>query len=247
MALSLQDAAGRTINVTLPRLNQQDANKLPRKPWKRLEYQVLSGNIAYVALRTFGDNDVDADFDAAFPEIRKNDALILDVRENGGGSSNIGWVILGYLTDQPFSDTQWRTRDYKPAFRAWGTLEKWYSQGSSPLAPHGPDPYRKPVVVLTGAHTYSAGEDFAVVFDAMKRGKIIGEPTGGSTGQPLPIDLPGGGSARICTKHDRYPDGREFVGVGIHPDVVVHPTVADFRAGRDTVLEAALRELHRSK
>jgi len=102
------------------------------------------------------------------------------------------------------------------------------------------------VVVLTSAHTYSAAEDFAVVFDAMKRGKIVGEPSGGSTGQPLVIALPGGGSARICTKHDRYPDGKEFVGVGIQPDIVVRPTVADFRAGRDTVLDAAIRELERS-
>jgi C-terminal processing protease CtpA/Prc len=74
----------------------------------------------------------------------------------------------------------------------------------------------------------------------MKRGTIIGEPTGGSTGQPLIFDLPGGGYARVCSKHDRYPDGKEFVGVGVQPNVVVHPNIADFRAGRDTVLLAAL-------
>jgi C-terminal processing protease CtpA/Prc len=126
-------------------------------------------------------------------------------------------------------------------------MEKWYSQGASELAPHGADPYRKPVVVLTSAHTYSAAEDFAVVFDAMKRGEIIGEPTGGSTGQPLQFPLPGGGAARICTKHDRYPDGKEFVGVGVQPAVLVHPTVKDFRAGRDTVLEAAILEVQHLK
>jgi len=79
----------------------------------------------------------------------------------------------------------------------------------------------------------------------MKRGRIVGEPTGGSTGQPLSIALPGGGSFRICTKHDRYPDGKEFVGVGVQPQVVVHPSIEDFRAGRDTVLEAALKLLVR--
>jgi C-terminal processing protease CtpA/Prc len=97
--------------------------------------------------------------------------------------------------------------------------------------------------MLTSARTYSAGEDFAVVFDAMKRGRIIGEPTGGSTGQPLMISLPGGGSARICTKRDTYPDGREYVGVGVIPHVKVTPRLSDFRAGRDTVLDAAVRLL----
>ena len=95
--------------------------------------------------------------------------------------------------------------------------------------------------VLTSARTYSAAEDFAVAFDTMQRGRIVGEATGGSTGQPLIVALPGGAMARICTKRDTYSDGREFVGVGVQPEVVVHPTVADFRAGRDTVLEAALK------
>ena len=94
--------------------------------------------------------------------------------------------------------------------------------------------------VLTSARTYSAAEDFAVAFDTMQRGRIVGEATGGSTGQPLFFDLPGGGKARICTKRDSYPDGREFVGIGVQPQVAVHPRVADLRAGRDTVLASAL-------
>lgn len=247
VALALRDGAGKITNVTLARLNDADADKLPRTPWKRFEYRVLPGNIAYVDLRSFGDQALVKDFDAAFPEIRKSDALILDVRENGGGSSNIGWAILGYLTSDSFSSSQWRTRDYRPAYRAWGVAEKWYSEPAGKLAPRGPDPYKKPVVVLTSAHTFSAAEDFAVVFDAMQRGLIIGEPTGGSTGQPLVFPLPGGGSGRVCTKHDRYPDGKEFVGVGIQPGILVRPTVEDFHAGRDTVLEAAVRELQRPK
>jgi len=247
VALTLQDAEGKITQVSLRRLNPAESDQLPHDPWRRFEYKMLPGNLAYVALRSFGNDALIGEFDTAFANICKSDGLILDLRENGGGSSNVGWAILGYLTDKVFLSTQWRTSDYRPAYRAWGRTGKWYSEGPQNLWPHGPEPYRKPVVVLTSAHTYSAAEDFAVVFDAMKRGKIVGEPTGGSTGQPLVIALPGGGSARICTKHDRYPDGKEFVGVGIQPDILVGPTVADFRAGRDTVLDAAIRELGRSK
>jgi C-terminal processing protease CtpA/Prc len=124
-------------------------------------------------------------------------------------------------------------------------MERWHGDSGRPLPSRTADPYRKPVVVLTSPRTYSAAEDFAAVFDAMKRGAIVGEPTGGSTGQPLSVPLPGGGSVRICTKHDRYADGKEFVGVGIQPGVTAAPTVADFRAGRDTVLEAALSFLRK--
>jgi hypothetical protein len=51
--------------------------------------------------------------------------------------------------------------------------------------------------------------------------------------------MPGGGSARVCTIQTRYADGREFVGVGVQPKIRVTPTLADFRAGKDTVLESA--------
>ena len=59
------------------------------------------------------------------------------------------------------------------------------------------------------------------------------------------FDLPGGGTGRVCSKRDSYPDGRSFVGAGIHPQLRVSPRVADLQAGRDTVLEAALDLLRR--
>lgn len=89
----------------------------------------------------------------------------------------------------------------------------------------------------------AVAEDFAVAFDVAGRSALVGEATGGSTGQPLMFALPGGGQARVCTKRDTYPDGREFVGVGVIPDRKVPTTVADLRAGRDRALEAAIEEV----
>lgn len=59
------------------------------------------------------------------------------------------------------------------------------------------------------------------------------------------ITLPGGGNARICSKHDTFADGTEFIGVGVIPDILVHPKVTDFTEGRDATLEKALEELKR--
>ncbi|WP_167457171.1 hypothetical protein [Sphingobacterium detergens] len=44
-------------------------------------------------------------------------------------------------------------------------------------------------------------------------------------------------------KRDKLGDGGEFIGKGIQPDIIVSPTVADFRKGKDTVLEAAIAQL----
>ena len=245
--LTLRAADGGTIKRALERKTGRELSSgAPRTP--EFEFKMLAGNIGYVALNTFGSATVQKEFEARFDEIAKSSALIIDVRENGGGNSGYGTAILSHLTDKPAAAEEWRTRQYRPAYRAWGHLSPEWT-GGTPETPAASDGrvYRGPVVVLTSARTFSAAEDFTVDFDVMGRGKIVGEPTGGSTGQPLFFPLPGGGSARVCSKQNLYPDGRQFVGVGIQPQIVVRPTVADFRAGRDAVLERAIEELRRAR
>ncbi|HQR39055.1 MAG TPA: S41 family peptidase [Blastocatellia bacterium] len=242
--LTLKDASGATMRRSVERRSSQTYwDALRAEP---MVMRMLPGNVAYVALNTFGDNRAADMFEAAFGEIAKADALVIDVRENGGGNSDVGYRVLACLTDRGFRGSKWRTRDYRPAFRAWGRREGSFEGDPDSIAPNGTLRFDRPVVVLAGPRTYSAAEDFVVAFRAIGRGEIVGETTGGSTGQPLMFPLPGGGSARVCTKHDSYADGTEFVGVGIAPDRVAHPTITDIRSGRDSALEAAL-ELLRSR
>lgn len=241
--LTLRSQSGEVFKRKVGRLSPEERAKLNTRPV--MELRLLPGNVAYVALNSFEDNSAAEQFEAKLGEILKADALIIDVRENGGGNSDVGYRILAKLTDKPFKTSRWRTRDYRPTYRAWGRAEGTYAEDAGEVQPSGNPPFAKPVVVLTSARTYSAAEDFVVAFDAMQRGTIVGEPTGGSTGQPLLFPLPGGGRGRVCTKRDTYPDGKEFVGVGIQPQMLVRPTLNDFRASRDTVLEAALEVARR--
>jgi C-terminal processing protease CtpA/Prc len=238
--LQFRDESGRTFEVTAARLTPSELDKRgTAPPTGRFEFRLLDdGHIAYVALNSFAERDIVTDFEKAWPEIRKAPALILDVRANGGGDSGFGSQILSYLVAKGGDVEAVRTRLYRPAYRAWGRGEDWQNQTWSVHAKAG-EGYRGPIVLLTGPDTGSAAEDFAVSFDMLKAGIILGEPTGGSTGQPLSFRLPGGGSGRVCTLQTRYADGREFVGVGVQPKIRVTPTVADFRAGKDTVLESA--------
>lgn len=66
------------------------------------------------------------------------------------------------------------------------------------------------------------------------RGSIIGTPSGGSTGNPVGFGLPGGGWVMYCSKKDTYPDGTEFVGVGILPDIEIKETVSSFLSKAET-------------
>jgi carboxyl-terminal processing protease len=207
------------------------------------ELRILPGNIVYVALNGFDDDTAAKEWDKHWPEISKADSLILDLRENGGGSDSVGAHILATLIAKTTPGELSRSTRWIASYRAWGNAE---TPLRLPVGTVEPDPARHfsgPTVLLTSPRTYSAGEDMVVVFTQAHRGKTIGEPTGGSTGQPLMFKLPGGGFARVCTKHDSFADGREFVGVGIQPDIPAHLTRADIIDGRDSVLETAIHSL----
>ena len=246
--LTLETEDGRTIERTVRRLSLPELTKLAPNPQPEpFEFRMLPGNIAYIALNSFQDDKTADEFYKRFGEFAASDALILDLRGNGGGNSNVGYRIMAALTTEPFIGSRWSTRDYKPAFRSWGRPDRMYVEAAE-REPVDPDHhYTGQVIVLTSARTFSAAEDFLVAFDQSGRGIIMGEPSGGSTGNPLYFSLPGGGGGFVCSKHDAYADGRDFVGVGVKPQITAFPTVAGFRAGKDTVLERAVAEIGKSQ
>ncbi|MEL7496111.1 MAG: S41 family peptidase [Planctomycetota bacterium] len=244
VSLELKRIDGQTFNVTVARtLGVSQIARFFSRP-AAFELKMLQGNIAYVKLNSFSSSAALKQFQSSFSKIEKADALILDLRSNGGGNSGVGWNILGHLTDEPFATTRWHMYQYRPTLRAWGRHPQVKQESAAGMfSVNREHHYDKPVAMLIGPRTFSAAEDMVVAFDILDRGPIIGQPSGGSTGQPLMFDLPGGGRARVCTKHDRYADGTKFVGVGVQPDRLVKPTVEDFRSGIDRTLETAKETL----
>jgi C-terminal processing protease CtpA/Prc len=184
-----------------------------------------------------------AKFDSLFPLIEQSKALILDVRENSGGNSDIAYEILGYLVDQSFKIVQGKNRTYNSFFRAMRKTQQWADNPSVELPANALRHYSKPLVVLISSRTGSAAEDFCVVLSHLKRGILIGTPTAGATGQPLFYGLPGGGTGVVCTIRTCSPGGKEFVGIGIEPDITVLQTVSDVQSGNDAALRTALSTL----
>ena len=240
--LRVSDAADRQQTFTVPRSGYDDDDALESKPALFSVHDQGDG-ILLLDIRSFGDESVLDAFTEQFADISQASGLIIDLRHNGGGNSDIGWRILAQLVDRPFPTSRWKTRLYRPTFRAWSVPEAWsWHEGvDDEVEPHGEHYYAGPVAVLIGPRTYSAAEDFLAAFRQAKRGPIIGQPSGGSTGQPLFIKLPGGGSARVCTKRDLFADGTEFVGIGVIPDILVTETVSDLRAGHDASVAHAVR------
>ncbi len=239
--VEFRDARGHTFTRVLPRSGYGKIKAvLP------VQLRFLPGNVALLQVNEFETDAGFRRFVAAFDSIKTTRALIIDLRQNGGGNGSNGFHILNYLTDKPYLLGRYESRTYSAVGRARGEGVRFepVDTANYSLPAGGAHYYAKPVAVLIGAATFSAAEDFCAAYVGLKRGALIGEPTGGSTGQPLSFALPGGIMARICTKRDAYPDGTEWNGVGIMPTVLVRPTVAELAAGQDPVVVAALRYLH---
>ncbi len=227
----------------------------PKGPKPMIEHRWLEDGLLYVALNSFNDQAIVERFkQEVVPELPRAKGVIIDIRVNGGGSTENGTAILDYFVDQPLKGSAWRTREHLAAYKAWASFgnqkylpylqgNAWHSGEFHEFKPTDVPKFLVPVVVLISYYTGSAAEDFLIFIDGLDRFTTVGEPTWGSTGQPLQFDLPGGGSARICSKRDTYPDGRDFVGFGVKPEVLVERTPASLIGKEDLVLKKGVEIL----
>jgi carboxyl-terminal processing protease len=99
------------------------------------------------------------------------------------------------------------------------------------------------MVVLVNGNTASASEIVSGAIQDNGRGKLVGELTYGKGSVQNWLPLSDGGTARITVAKWLTPNGRTIDKIGLTPDVVVTMTQADFTAGRDPQLDAAVQLL----
>lgn len=182
------------------------------------EVKQLDGNIGYIHLARFVPPEAfNPAADNAMRRLSDTAALIIDMRDNGGGHpASVAYLASFFLdpgTRVHINDLIWRNRGTS-TFR---TESFW----SSPT----PVSYlRKPVYVLVGPKTYSAGEEFAYDLQVLKRVTVVGEKTRGGAnpgglndlGSDLFVVVPTGRAENPITRGN-------WGGVGVRPDVQATP------------------------
>ena len=174
--------------------------------------EILRGNIGYIKFNGFMDAGFcGATVNAAMQFVAHTDALIFDIRDNGGGQPAMVTLIASYLFDKPTHLIDIYNRHEDSTQQNW-TLS--YLPGSRLV--------KTPVYVLTSKHTFSGAEEFAFDLKTQKRATIVGETTGGGAhpvsphpvGDYFQVGVPFAKSLDPVTKTN-------WEGTGVEPDVKV--------------------------
>lgn len=174
-------------------------------------------------------------FRAALPRLEKARGIIyvLDIYPHDFPEP----IMLQHLVAEPFvfSRMQVGVARWPDRHRlAWDDLPE---RKCEPLAPR----LRAKVALIVTPLTVSYAEHIADALQFHRLGKVVGQPTAGSFGAVTHIELPGRMQFLWTASRANRLDGSVLHGRGIVPDVRAARTIAGVRAGRDEVLEAAIR------
>ena len=209
------------------RLEQQRFDNFGFHELKRLE-----GNVGYLDLRGFQDAGAAGDTaHAAMRFLSHSSALIVDLRNNGGGSPSMIQLITSYFFDEPQHLNSFYVRQSD-------STQQFWTQANVP----GPKMLDTPIFVLTSGQTFSAAEEFTYNLKNMERATIVGETTGGGAHpvERMFSDMGDGHHAQATLPFGRAINpitGTNWEGTGIEPHVKV-PAPEALAVAHELALEA---------
>lgn len=179
--------------------------------FKKLE--IMNGNVGYMKLDGFNDTSLSGPTAiAAMNFLAHTDALIIDLRENGGGSPSLIQTMMAYLLDESMHLNSFYIRDGDSLKQFW----------SAPYVP-GPKMVDVELYVLTSNHTFSAAEEFTYNVKNLERGTIVGEVTGGGA-HPVASYVFDDLNIMVRVSFGRAINpisGTNWEGTGVQPDIEV--------------------------
>lgn len=196
-----------------------------------IKYKRLDDNIGYIRCASFESAIGDGNLDETMLYLAPCKALIIDVRNNGGGQITAAEkfaarftnkeILVGYMQHKNGTDHN----DFSPMKEQW-------------LKPSSGIRWQKDVYVLTNRSVYSAANEFVKYMKCCLRVNVVGDKTGGGAGMPFSSELPNGWSIRFsaCPMYDKTKNSTEF---GIEPDFSVSLSTTDEARGIDTIIEYA--------
>lgn len=198
--------------------------------------RIADGQIGYIYYGSFKESILERELNAIFEYFQNCKGLIIDIRENGGGSlTNSDRLASRFLTEKTLCGyIQHKTGKGRNDFSEPYPIYLY-------PASHA-DLWTKPVVVITNRRCYSAANNFTSKMKELPGTTILGGITGGGSGFPFTSELPNGWQTRFSTSPilDANKQHTEF---GVEPDTTVNLRNEDVDRGLDTLIEEATRLL----
>lgn len=204
-----------------------------------LRYAMIKHNghtpdsIGYLRFGSFSAGLSQSNLAASLSRLSKCKALIIDIRDNGGGNVTTSELFARHFLDEP---------------RLVGYTRHKTGRGHNDFSPYKPLTLRpidnsvrwlRPVVVLTNRAVYSAANDFVMRMKDNPFVIILGDRTGGGGGLPMTSELPNGWMIRFSSTQT-FDVQKQHVEFGIDPHYQVSLLDSDLSAGRDTLIESAI-------
>ena len=237
----LRGPEGTTVTVTVrtPGLDPRDLlirrKKLPSAEF--VEYRILQDKprIGYILIPTFFEDSIDRQVRAALRALmredgrsRRLDGLVVDMRINGGGAYPILTASLGFFTSGTLGYLVDRDEMRLPIRARAERI------GNSQTVP---------VVVLIGPSTQSYAEVFAGILRDKGRAALVGQMSGGNVETLHANVFEDGSMAWIAEETFQLPNGSNWEGQGLAPDVAIDKAWDEYTADEDPAIQAAIQEL----
>lgn len=205
-----------------------------------LRYQrIAGGDVGYLYYASFGEDFSDQNMRYVFEYFADCKGMIIDVRDNGGGSADLSGKLASYFFQR---DTVNLYMKHKTGPR--------HDDFSDPVPmttkAHSTVQWQLPVVVLANRMSYSATNMFVSRIKDAPKVTVMGDRSGGGGGLPMTSEIPNGWMVRFSSS-PMFDANMNHIEFGVEPDIAVALDSVDQSNGYDTIIEKAIEHIRKAE
>ena len=193
-------------------------------------------NIGYIRYSSFSNSVSEFDMDFVLARFANTQGIILDLRQNGGGSVlNIFNILEHFVKSE--------TEIYESYIKEGPEHNNFSDAQKATVSPNGQYFYtKKPIMVLIDRGSFSATSFFSLACKEIPNIYLVGDTTGGGLGAPSGGQLPNGWTYRFSVSKTLSLDGKNYEN-GVPPDFFAELDEIDALLGEDAVIEKAIEKI----